>query len=159
MARCGIRRGGRPMKGRMIVNVLRVALALVFVAAAVHKIYDPEAFALAVFRYHVLPDTWINATAITLPWIELVAAAALVGPTRYADAAAWVIAALLAAFTAAILFNLWRGLDVACGCFAAGSEAAAAGWFHVGRNGVLMGAAVCVAVWTSRACAGKRVAA
>lgn len=95
----------------------RLVLLVAFLMAAWHKILDPASFALAVFRYHLLPDAAVNPVAIMLPWVETVLAMALLAGRPYRRASLWSILLLLGLFTAAMGFNLWRGLDVACGCF------------------------------------------
>ncbi len=111
----------------------RVILGFVFALASLHKILFPASFAEAIYLYQVMPDFTINAIAITLPWIELVAALAIVGSRTFKDGAALVILLMLAVFTAAITFNILRGLDVACGCFST-SDDEVIGWGNVARN-------------------------
>lgn len=130
------------------VRALRFACAavpgLALLCAALPKIAQPEAFALALFRYDLVPDAAINAVAVGLPWLELVAGLALLVVPRLRVGAAWIGAALLAAFGAAIAFNLARGLETACGCFSLDPAAPPAGWGHVALNTAL--AACCALV-------------
>lgn len=120
------------MNVRLILIACRVLLGVVFLIACVHKILFPAAFALAIYRYQILPDAMVNLSAITLPWIELVVAVAIMFSPRFKDAAAVLIMGLLGVFTVAIVFNLLRGLDVACGCFSTTEDVA--GWDNVVRN-------------------------
>lgn len=117
----------------------RLALAGVFLWAAWGKIADPGAFALAVYRYRILPSWAVNAFALWLPWIEVLAALALLPPNRRATAAgAALVAGMLAAFTAAYAAALARGLSIACGCFTLRADAAAGGWTTLARNALLI---------------------
>ncbi len=122
------------MNVRFILIACRVLLGVVFLIACIHKILFPEAFALSIFRYQILPNALINVTAITLPWVELVAALAVMFSLRFKDAAATLILLMLAVFTVAMTFNILRGLDVACGCFSSSPDADVLGWGNVIRN-------------------------
>ena len=62
--------------------ICRLILAVIFLLASAPKIIAPHEFAIAVFRYQLLPDAAINLMAIFLPWIELVAAIAILIPAR-----------------------------------------------------------------------------
>ena len=120
---------------RIFPLAARLVLAAVFLWAAWGKIADPEAFALAVYRYRILPAWAVNAFALWLPWIEVLAALALLLPNRRAAAAGAALAAgMLAAFTAAYAAALARGLSIACGCFTLRADAAAGGWTTLARN-------------------------
>jgi len=96
--------------------VLRLLLAALFVCAGLPKLIAPQEFALIVFRYHLLPDSLINMAALLLPWLEIVAALALLLPAWRRSGALW-LAGLLGLATAAIAISLARGLDIDCGCF------------------------------------------
>ena len=91
-------------------------LGLLFVAAAWHKIAVPYDFAVDVATYAILPLGLVNAAAIILPWIELVAGVMLLIGLR-TRAAALLIAAMMVVFVAALAIALARGLDMSCGCF------------------------------------------
>ena len=125
----------------------RLILAVVFLLASVPKIISPHDFAIAVFRYQLLPDAAINLMAIFLPWIELVAAIALLFP-RAGDGAAAILFGLLTVFTVAISIDLIRGINISCGCFTLDSDAGPIGWWEVVRDVGFMAAAGFV-LWTS----------
>ncbi|NLB64850.1 MAG: DoxX family protein [Lentisphaerae bacterium] len=128
----------------------RLAVAGIFLGACAAKIRDPEAFALAVYRYRLLPDILINPAAMILPWIELLGAVALLLPLRRARAAsALIITGMLAVFTAAIAFNLFRGIEIACGCFSTRADAAVSDTWNLLRNGALiwLSAALLMDAW------------
>jgi uncharacterized membrane protein YphA (DoxX/SURF4 family) len=95
----------------------RLVVGGLFVAAALPKIADPPAFAHAVWNYRLLPSAAVNAAALVLPWLELLAGAALVAGV-WRRGAALVVAGLLALFSAALAWNIARGVPVDCGCFA-----------------------------------------
>ena len=98
------------------VRVCRVATGLLFAVAALSKLGDLPAFAEQIHNFRFLPLFAENAVAMTLPWIELVAALALLLNVR-PRAGAGVAAGLMAAFTLLVVVSMFRGLDVECGCF------------------------------------------
>ena len=101
----------------------RALLGGVFLWAGVTKALDPAAFGLEIARYRILPHEAINVVALTLPWLELVAAVALL-LGLYARAAALLCGAMMVVFIAALGSALSRGLDISCGCFGAQPGAA-----------------------------------
>ena len=58
--------GGRTVRRalRIVLLLARLALAGVFLWAAWGKIAAPDAFALAVYRYRILPSWAVNAFAL-----------------------------------------------------------------------------------------------
>lgn len=117
--------------------------------AAAGKIAAPQDFALALFRYDLLPAGAINAAAVLVPWLEIVTGTALIAVPAVRRGAAVVGAGLLATFAAAVAANLLRGVEAACGCFSLEPSAPLAGWGHVALNLAL--AAACVAAaWRTK---------
>lgn len=84
--------------------------------AALPKIADPPAFAHLIYNYRLLPGGLVNALALVLPWVELLAGLALILGVWKKEAAV-VAAVLLLVFIVAIGINLARGHAVDCGCF------------------------------------------
>jgi uncharacterized membrane protein YphA (DoxX/SURF4 family) len=130
-----------PLGGAVLILALRLLVAAVFLIAAVPKIINPQAFALAVFRYQMVPYGMVNLIAILLPWVELIAALALVAPNiqpAWRAGGGGILLVLLFAFTAAIAFNIYRGVDMACGCFSVNPDVGKIGWLSIARNAVLI---------------------
>lgn len=96
----------------------QTVLGGIFLYACYHKIVDPPKFAKDIYNYKITPGELINLTAIYLPWIELVAGAALVigfwnrGATALAGG-------MLLVFIAALGYDYYRGHPVDCACFQA----------------------------------------
>lgn len=136
---------------RAAVFVCALILAVVFVRAAWPKIADPHAFAIMVYRYQFLPDSFINSVALVVPWLEVVCAAALLTLPPFRHAAAWLTTLLLVGFTILIASALARGItDISCGCFSVAVEGEHhIGWVNIARNLVLLSLAA-VAVWGTR---------
>jgi len=126
---------------RTVRLICRLILALVFIYAAIPKIMDPHAFAVAVFRYQLLPYPLINLMAIYLPWLELIAAVALFIPSLR-QGANLILFILLAVFTVAIGSTIARGINIACGCFSVDPDAAHISWLNMLRNLGLILAAI-----------------
>lgn len=103
---------------------IRVAMAVTFIWACIHKIANPYEFGLQVATYQILPLHLINLQAIILPWVELIVGILLIAGfmTR---ASALVTMGMNVMFIVAISLALSADLHLQCGCFAsaeAGSE-------------------------------------
>ncbi len=104
------------MRTRILVTVLRVGLGVMFLAAAWPKLQDPEAFALSVSNYKLLPVLAERVVALVLPPLEALVGVCLI--LGVLDAGASVVAfVLMIVFTIAVGAALARGLDISCGCF------------------------------------------
>jgi uncharacterized membrane protein YphA (DoxX/SURF4 family) len=101
---------------RILFIFSRLILGGVFIYACFDKILHPAAFSKAVYNYQILPDVFINLTAIVLPWLELVLGVIFIIGI-WMPGAVVMSNLLLTMFTGALLFNLARGLDISCGCF------------------------------------------
>jgi len=115
-------------------HAARILLGGIFIYAGYVKIIDPSGFAKNVYQYQLLPDFYVNVSALALPWLEVVAGAALILAPRFRRGAAALIFIMLVVFTAAILFSLYRGLDISCGCMSTDPNAAKIGWKKVAEN-------------------------
>lgn len=99
----------------------RLILGGTFAYAGAIKALDPRAFVADIGHYHLLPYPLAVATGVYLPWLELLAALAVL--TRRAERGALLLlTALCAVFTLALASALFRGLDVDCGCFGAATS-------------------------------------
>lgn len=102
---------------RWLCLVARLYLAFVFLYACWHKVLHPDAFAVDIATYQILPLALINPMAITLPFVEAGAGLMLLLGLR-ARAGALMVTGMLLIFIAAILIALYKGLNMSCGCFA-----------------------------------------
>jgi uncharacterized membrane protein YphA (DoxX/SURF4 family) len=96
--------------------VSRWVLGLTFIYASYSKILSPADFAKIIYGYDLFPAVLINMIAISVPFLELVAALALIFGI-YPRSAALILNALLVAFIVFISINLVRGHEFNCGCF------------------------------------------
>ncbi len=101
--------------------MLRLAAGAVLVYASLDTLLDPQPFADAIDDYRILPLGLVNATAIVLPWVELVTGVCLIAGL-WTPGAGLVTAALAAVYTGALTSALLRGLEIGCGCFGDGGE-------------------------------------
>lgn len=129
-------------------HLCAVGVAAYFLAAAFPKIDDPRQFALDIKNYQVLPEQFLNLAAIYLPWLEAVAAVALVIP-RTRRAGAILIAGQLLLFIAAVSYAaFYKGLDISCGC--TGKDSAKAGWATIRLDSVLLFGTILATFLTTR---------
>lgn len=130
--------------GRWLTLAARLAVAAVFVWAAVPKLLDPAAFAEDIGNYRLLPEMLVGPLAAVLPVLELVVAVALVAGVE-AKGAALVAGAMLLGFTAAMGQAMARGIDIDCGCFGSASTTEV-GWGPILRNSALLVACAWVVI-------------
>jgi uncharacterized membrane protein YphA (DoxX/SURF4 family) len=120
----------------LTIRICRIAIGLIFAAAALAKLGDLGAFAAQVHNFRIVPIATENLIALTLPWVELVAALALILDIR-SRAAAVLVTALLAAFTLGVIAAVARGLSFECGCFGK-AGAAGVGLAKIAQNSALL---------------------
>lgn len=105
-------------------RVLAFAFGGVFIYAGVLKAWNPTLFLADVRSFQLLPDPLAAWLALALPWMEILAGAAVItGLARQGGLLLLNLA--LVAFFIAIASAWWRGIDIQCGCFGGGKDAAA----------------------------------
>jgi hypothetical protein len=120
---------------------VRAGLAVLFAAAASHKVRAPRRFRATVAEYRLLPGTLVTPAALGLVGGEIAVAIALVLPAGR-TAGLLGAAALLALYGSAVAVNLVRGRrDLDCGCAGPAVRRPISGWL-VGRNAVLAAVAL-----------------
>ena len=119
---------------------LRLALALLFGAAAWHKASDWIRFGAIVRSYRLLPSWLVAPLTWLLPGVEVLIAVGLLLPSTRQVAAVGA-AMLLLVYASAIGVNLARGRrDIDCGCSASSAHVPLSNWL-VARNAILIVAA------------------
>jgi len=114
----------KPHPSAVIKNVtlvVRIALGATFLFSCAGKIANPAAFATIVANYQLLPPSLVSATAVVFPWIEAMCGLALVFG-RLEKGAALLVSLMMVFFTGLILYNRYRGLNIACGCFSLAAD-------------------------------------
>ena len=116
----------------LVVRGSQIVMGVVFAWSALAKLGDLHGFADQVHNFRMMPIFAENIVALSLPWIELVAALALILNIRSRSGAV-VVTGLLAVFTVAVSVALIRGLDIECGCFGT-SDASRVGLVKITQN-------------------------
>jgi uncharacterized membrane protein YphA (DoxX/SURF4 family) len=133
----------------VISLTIRLALALLFTAAAWHKLSNHVRFVATVRAYRLLPEWLLSLAAWLFPAVELGIAIGLLYPPA-TEATVFAAVLLLSLYSFAIWQNLTPdGRQIDCGCFASSAKVPPSGWL-VARNVVLM-LATCVLVMPNRA--------
>jgi uncharacterized membrane protein YphA (DoxX/SURF4 family) len=104
-------------------TIVRVGLALSFLAAGVIKILNPMTFAVTVDAFGILPGPLVMPVAVLLPAAEILGALALIADIR---GSLGLITLMLLAFIAVLAYGLHMGLDIDCGCYGPGDPEAEA---------------------------------
>ena len=132
----------RWLSSRVLLRALGIAIGGTFIYASADKVLHPDRFADVVHEYDMLPLLVVNAFALAMPWVELVAGIALaIGLWR--RAAGLLAAALSVSFMVAIASAELRGLKIECGCFnLSGMIATEASWGLFGRDALLLAGSV-----------------
>ncbi len=128
--------------------VIRLALGLTFVWAAVDKIIHPDQFARIIYNYHLLPGEYINVFALLLPWVELLTGVMVI-LGLWEKAAVVIIAGMLAMFIVALSIAIARGVNIECGCFSTTSKAKAPVLDLIIRDAIMLVACGLI-LWTRR---------
>ncbi len=126
---------------RYSYHAVRLGLGAIFVVASYDKILKPQAFALAVYQYQILPDSLVNLVALILPWLELLIGLCLIANIWVPGAAA-LSCALMIVFTASLVYTRMRGLDIHCGCFSTDVSEGPADRWTILRDVVFLGMAL-----------------
>jgi len=104
------------LSNKYLLYVLKLALGFVFVVASVGKIIDPAGFAKDVYSYVILPTAFVPFFAAVAPWVEFIAGILLMLDIM-PRSNALIINGMLVAFIAAIAIDVYRGIEISCGCF------------------------------------------
>lgn len=109
---------------KYLVLAGRLLIGGIFIYASIYKILDPADFAVSIRNYLIVPASWSNIVALTLPWVEIIAGVFLILGIQVRPSAL-LTTGMLGVFLGAIVYAYSIGLDIDCGCF--GSAAASAG--------------------------------
>ena len=107
---------------RVVLIVARLALAGVFLWAAIAKLRDPwMIFAMELDNMHVLPASMVEFVARTMPAFELLLGLLLVVGVKLRYVAT-IATALTVVFFSILLVLYLRGFQGDCGCFGPGEQ-------------------------------------
>lgn len=127
-----------------LARLSAIVLGGPFLAAAVPKMLNAQAFAQDISNYQLMPEWSIGPLARVLPAVEVVVAAALLAGI-YQAGAALLSLGMLTAFTVSIVQALVRGIDLDCGCFGDAAASPISMWSLV-RNIALICLSVLVLI-------------
>jgi hypothetical protein len=126
----------------VLLATLRAALALLFAAAALHKLRDRAIFEAVLAEYRVLPRPLLHVGVLGVPALEGTVAVALVLPGALGPAAAVFLPAL---YGGAIALNLARGRrQLDCGCLGPSLRQPLSGALVARNAGLAAAAFVCL---------------
>lgn len=117
---------------RQFYHLLRLLLAGIFLWSGFTKALQPMVFAGTVDAYGLLPESLVAPVAISLIALEIVAGLALLLERR---GGLTLTSLLLLLFVAVLLYGIFLGLDIDCGCFGPDDPEAEA--FHDLRGALL----------------------
>jgi hypothetical protein len=122
----------------LLFRASALAIGIVLLAAAFHKLRDFAAFRASIEGYRLLPGAQVVVVAALMPVLEALAGVALI-VDGLRVAGAWLAFATIGIATAAVGINVARGRTaIACGCGGLDGEQRLS-WALVARNGVLLG--------------------
>lgn len=132
----------QPIKGFFSMNlfylIARLVVGAIFVLASYHKIMDPEAFAVSIRNYMIIPNSYSNLLALTLPWVEMGAGLLLIAGILVKPAAL-LTTGMLISFLGTLVYAYAINLDIDCGCFSsANSSDGRIGIYHLMRDSFLV---------------------
>lgn len=102
--------------------IVRLVVGGIFIYASLDKITTPAQFARIVYNYHLLPSSLINIFALVLPWVELICGIFLIVGFKQ-KGSILILNLLVLTFIVALTINLFRGVNIECGCFTVSSKA------------------------------------
>lgn len=97
-------------------QIVRIALACIFIYGGVIKLFDPRSFAATISSYDLIAETFLPVVAIGLPLIEVAAGLAMLFDQLWG---LHLITGLLAMFVFVLGYGILGDLNVDCGCFGA----------------------------------------
>lgn len=119
------------LNSEILKLISRLTLSLIFIFFAIEKISDPAFFSKEINNYQILPNIFVNISAIVLPWLELIAGFMLLFGVKLKASSA-IIGSLLVIFILAVGFAMMKGLNINCGCSGANSQKV--GWLKIFEN-------------------------
>jgi len=99
-----------------VFTALRILIGIIFICASWDKMLNPKDFADIIQNYRILPAALINPAAVILPCIEAVCGILLI-TNIYTRGSVLIIDIMMIVFIFLFIFNIYRGLDISCGCF------------------------------------------
>lgn len=131
--------------GRVLALLLRLTLGGLFLWSGADKLRDLAAFREAVEDYQLLPSALASSWAFVLPFLELALSALLV-VGLFTRVSAALVALLLVVFMVAIGINMYRGVEIECGCAGLAAASHLIGWDSLLQDFLMLVAALALSV-------------
>ena len=96
-----------------LYHVTRVSLSVIFLWSGISKLFDPVSFAIIIDAYGLIPEMLSLPAAILLSFAEFIAGLGLLFDIRGSLSSIFM---MLVFFMAILLYGMWLGLDIDCGC-------------------------------------------
>lgn len=128
-------------QNRIVLLILRWAVAGVFIYAGFMKIVAPQNFADSISSFVILPDRWISPVALFLPPFEILLALTIVTGIERRPALLGIVT-LMAVFMGCLASACVRGIAIDCGCFGSEEPSVAAAWLALLRDIPVLAAAL-----------------
>ena len=113
---------------------IALLMGLFFLVISANKLINPAAFAVSVFRGHLVPYAFVNITALLLMSLEFIAAVAVVFMAKYRRAGLWILVTLSLICAGGVAINLLRDFNTVCGCYSNSVRAVAISHWTLVRN-------------------------
>lgn len=97
----------------------RLLLAFVLLYGGLPKLFDLATFAETVGAYGLVPDSMVLPVAMMVALLEVIAGLGLLARKKMA---LHLTAALFFVFIGVLVYGIWLGLDIDCGCFSIGES-------------------------------------
>lgn len=98
-------------------HLVRWVIGLVLIWAGANKLGGPSSFFVTLLTYELgVPDIFLKLVAVSLPWLEVLTGAALIG-NIWRETIRPLAAGLCGVFVVMLAQALVRGLPIECGCF------------------------------------------
>jgi hypothetical protein len=107
------------LTSKRLYHLVRWFMAFIFVYAGAVKLPFPQQFALAIADFGLVLDEAVFPLAVAIPLLEI---AAGIGIALDIRGSLTILAAVTTVFCAALIYGIWLGLDIDCGCFELGTS-------------------------------------
>ena len=115
------------LSNKYFLFTARFILGVTFIVASIDKIAIPEAFAVSIAAYKIVPYSLVNILALILPWLELICGIFLLAGVML-KGSAMIICSMLVVFIVALIAVLLQGLKIDCGCFGVYNSSIVSWW-------------------------------
>ena len=115
------------------IRVLTMCAGLLLTVAGAIKIHEVHELLFDIAQYQMVSAGVAVVLAASLPWLELVVGVCILSRCCYLPALLMALLMFLV-FATVQLSAIYRGLDIACGCFGTSKEVS---FLSVAANGVL----------------------